>query len=111
MFKSANNNAKVEDKLKRVSRKLSLLNTPPIYTGDCKRGFSDTNLITDLKTSLNIKNVSIWCSSLSMALQLHISIHGLMWRFSSAVSVPRGKERKETNGENKLRTFFLYQYI
>jgi hypothetical protein len=79
VFKTATNDAKGEDEVKIVSWKLGLsefesvvdfrlrnasssfmkaLTILPTSTADCERGFSDMNLtITDLRTSLNIKNV------------------------------------------------------
>ncbi|KAL4104267.1 hypothetical protein QTP88_019576 [Uroleucon formosanum] len=118
----ATNDAKGEDEVKRVSRTLGFselesvvdfrsrnvfssfmkaLNILPASTADCERGFSDMNLtITDLRTSLNIENVSDL---------MFISINGpsvadfnprpyiKIWLrdHRSAVSTPRGKERKE----------------
>lgn len=134
VFKTATNDAKGEDEDKRVSRKLSLsefesvvdfrsrnasssfmkaLNILPTSTADCERGFSDMNLtITDLRTSLNIENVSDL---------MFISINGpsvvdfnplpyvKIWLkdHRSAVSAPRGKERQESNDENKLQKMFF----
>jgi hypothetical protein len=85
-------------------------------TADCERGFSDMNLtITDLRTSLNIENVSdlmfISTNGPSVAdfnprpfVKIWLKDH------RSAVSAPRGKKRQELNDENKLQKipmFFL----
>lgn len=92
---------------------MKALNILPTSTADCERGFSDMNLtITDLRTSLNIENVSDL---------MFISINGPsvadfnprpyvnIWLkdHRSAVSAPRGKERKETKDDNKLQKFFF----
>ncbi|XP_060842821.1 E3 SUMO-protein ligase KIAA1586-like [Rhopalosiphum padi] len=134
VFKVAINDAKGEDEVKRVSRTLGFskfesvvdfrsrnvfssfmkaLNILPTSTADCERGFSDMNLtITDLRTSLNIENVSDL---------MFISINGpsiadfnprpyiKIWLrdHRSAVSTPRGKERKEIDDENKMQKLFF----
>ncbi|KAL4122948.1 hypothetical protein QTP88_015189 [Uroleucon formosanum] len=134
VFKVATNDAKGEDEVKRVSRTLGFsefesvvdfrsrnvfssfmkaLNILPTSTADCERGFSDMNLtITDLRTSLNIENVSGL---------MFISINGpsvadfnprpyiKIWLrdHRSAVSTPRGKERKEIDDENKMQKLFF----
>lgn len=80
MFKTETDDAKGEEEVKKVSRKLGLsefesivdfrsrnassdfiktLNILPTTISDCERGFSDMNLtITDLRTRLTIENVS-----------------------------------------------------
>ncbi|XP_060859875.1 uncharacterized protein LOC132937054, partial [Metopolophium dirhodum] len=88
---------------------MKALNILPTSTADCERGFSDMNLtITDLRTRLNIENVSDL---------MFISINGpsvadfnprpyiKIWLrdHRSAVSTPRGKERKEIDDENKMQ--------
>ncbi|XP_060871359.1 E3 SUMO-protein ligase KIAA1586-like [Metopolophium dirhodum] len=134
VFKVATNDAKGEDEVKRVSRTLGFsefesvvdfrsrnvfssfmkaLNILPTSTADCERGFSDMNLtITDLRTRLNIENVSDL---------MFISINGpsvadfnprpyiKIWLrdHRSAVSTPRGKERKEIDDENKMQKLFF----
>ncbi|XP_025198296.1 E3 SUMO-protein ligase KIAA1586-like, partial [Melanaphis sacchari] len=134
VFKVATNDAKGEDEVKRVSRTLGFsefesvvdfrsrnvfssfmkaLNILPTSTADCEQGFSDMNLtITDLRTSLNIENVSDL---------MFISINGpsvadfnprpyiKIWLrdHRSAVSTPRGKERKEIDDENKMQKLFF----
>jgi hypothetical protein len=134
VFKTATNDAKGEDEVKIVSRKLGVskfesvvdfrlrnalssfmkaLTVLPTSTADCERGFSDMNLtITDLRTSLNIENVSdlmfISTNSPSVAdfnprpyVKIWLKDHRL------AVSALQGKERQESNDENKLQKMFF----
>lgn len=128
VFKVATNDVKGEDEVKRVSRSLGFsefenvvdfrsrnvfsnfmkaLNILPTSTTDCKRGFFDINLtIADLRTSLNIENVSdlMFISTNGpynnnnkiIVTDFNPRLYVTIWLrdHGSAVSTSRGKERK-----------------
>ncbi|XP_025411912.1 uncharacterized protein LOC112684554 [Sipha flava] len=85
----------------------------PTSTADCERGFSDMNMtITDLRTSLNIENVSdlifISTNGPSVA-DFNPRPYVKIWLkdHRSAVTALRDKERQESNDENKLQKMFF----